>query len=54
VKFSAAIDDYIRERRSLGRINSDRTERDYRYVLNKHADDVDNRDPAYTSKEDVK
>jgi hypothetical protein len=54
VKFSTAIDDYIRERRSLGRINSDRTERDYRIVLNAHAEDVGNRDPAYTSKEDVK
>src|SRR4051812_13205917 len=54
MKFSAAIDQYIADRRSLGHIGSDRTERDYRIVLYAHAEDVENRDPAYTSKEDVK
>jgi integrase len=54
MKFSAGIDDYLRDRRALGYINSDRTERDYRIVLTAHADDVQNRDPGKTSKEDVK
>src|SRR4051794_21894784 len=54
MKFSAAIDQYIADRRSLGHIGSDRTERDYRIVLYAHAEDVENRDPAYTSKEDIK
>ena len=35
-------------------MNSDKTERDYRVVLHAHADDVDNRDPKKTGREDVK
>jgi hypothetical protein len=50
VRFSQAIDLYIADQRAEGRINSDRTEREYRYVLGRHADDVDNRDPAYTNR----
>lgn len=40
--------------RSQGRINSDKTERSYRGVLEKHAQDVENRDPRYIGREDIK
>jgi integrase/recombinase XerD len=40
--------------RAEGRINSPATERDYRYCLSLHGEDVDNRDPRYTSRDDVK
>ncbi len=54
VRFVRAIDLYIDGQRAEGRINSHHTEREYRYVLARHADDVDNRDPAYTNRDDVK
>jgi site-specific recombinase XerD len=54
VRFSQAIDIYIVEQRADGRINSPKTEREYRGTLSKHAEDVSNRDPAYTNREDVK
>ncbi len=40
--------------RLQGRINSPATERDYRGALKAHAEDVANRDPRYTNREDVK
>jgi hypothetical protein len=46
VRFVRAIDLYIDDQRAEGRINSPHTEREYRYVLARHAADVDNRDPA--------
>lgn len=49
-----AIDEFVADMRSQGRMNSDKTERDYRIVLYAHADDVGNRDPRYTAREDVK
>jgi integrase len=52
--FGEAIDRYIEDMRSQGRINSDRTEIGYRACLAAHADDVSNRDPRYTNKADVK
>src|SRR3954470_4434796 len=36
-----------------GRITSPKTERDYRIVLHAHADDIGNRDPRYTNRDDV-
>jgi len=54
VRFVRAIDLYIGDQRAEGRINSLQTEREYRYVLRCHAEDVDNRDPAYTNRDDVK
>jgi len=54
VRFVRALDLYIDDQRAEGRINSPHSEREYRYVLARHADDVDNRDPAYTNRDDVK
>jgi hypothetical protein len=54
VRFSVAIDLFIADWRSEGRINSERTERSYRGVLHPHADDVGNRPPNATGREDVK
>jgi site-specific recombinase XerD len=54
VKLSLAIDVFISDMRLEGRINSAATERDYRGTLEKHADDVGNRDPRYVGRDDVK
>ncbi len=54
MKFSDAIDLYITDMRLSGRINTDRTERAYRDVLAVHCDDVNNRDPSLTGREDCK
>jgi hypothetical protein len=54
VRFHQAVDLYIADQRAKGRINSPNTEREYRGTLCKHAEDVGNRDPAYTNREDVK
>ena len=54
MRFVRAVDLYIADQRADGRINSPATERDYRYTLGCHADDVDNRDPANTTRDDVK
>jgi integrase/recombinase XerC len=49
-----AIDEYIADMRAQGRINSDTTERAYRSILMRHADDANNRDPRTTGRNDVK
>ena len=54
MRFSAAIDLFLADRSSQGRINSPATERDYRTTLIAHGEDVDNRDPRKTGREDVK
>jgi site-specific recombinase XerD len=54
MKFGEAIDAYVFDMRAAGRINSDRTERSYRSILQQHLDDVDNRDPRTIGREDVK
>jgi site-specific recombinase XerD len=54
VRFSRAVDLFVADQRAEGRINSPNTEREYRGSLDKHAEDVDNRDPAYTNRDDVK
>lgn len=54
MKFERAIDLYIEDMRTQGRINSASSERGYRSTLEAHARDVANRDPAYVGREDVK
>jgi integrase/recombinase XerD len=54
MKFSRAIDHYIQDMQTQGRLNSPSSVRGYRSTLEAHADDVSNRDPAYVGREDVK
>lgn len=54
MKMSFAVDAYLADMRAEGRINSDVSERSYRDVLNWHGEDVQNRDPRYTNRDDVK
>jgi site-specific recombinase XerD len=54
VKLTAAIDLFIDGMRDQGRINSAVSERSYRDTLYLHAEDVQNRDPRYTNRDDVK
>lgn len=54
VKFAVAIDLYVLDMRSQGRMNSKNTEGAYRAKLDAHCDDVSNRDPAKTGRDDVK
>ena len=42
MRFDVAIDEFVADMRSQGRMNSDKTERDYRLVLYAHAEDIDN------------
>lgn len=54
MKFTDAIDDFFIDMRQQGRIKSPRTEVSYRRTLELHAEDVQNRDPRYTNRDDVK
>src|SRR4051794_37635837 len=54
MKFRTAIDLYVRDMWASGRFTSKRSEVSYRACLNRHADDVDNRDPRYVGREDIK
>lgn len=54
MRFHDAIDLYIADMRAQGRLNSPSSERGYRSTLLAHAEDVQNRDPAYVGREDVK
>ena len=54
MRFSVAIDMFVRDMRSQGRLNSDRSEVAYRATLNRRADDLGNRDPATANRLDVK
>lgn len=54
MKFSEAIEEFVRDQWSQGRMRSPATERSYRSVLYRHREDVENRDPAYIGREDVK
>jgi site-specific recombinase XerD len=54
MRFSKAIDVYVADMRAAGRFNSDRTEVAYRATLGCHAEDVSNRDPSKTNRDDVK
>lgn len=54
MRFRDLIDPFFEDMRMRGRITSPRTEEGYRKTLELHAQDVQNRDPRYTSREDVK
>ncbi len=54
MRFSAAVDVYVQEMFAEGRFNSPATEENYRATLAKHAEDVGNRDPKLTNRDDVK
>lgn len=54
MRMTDAISSYLADMRSEGRITSDASERAYYDVLRLHADDVSNRDPRTTNREDVK
>ncbi len=54
MKLTAAIDAFCDDMLAQGRMNSASTERSYRSVLNRHATDVENRDPRYVGRNDVK
>jgi site-specific recombinase XerD len=54
MKHSRAIDEFIADRISQGQINSAATERSYRSILDRHGEDILNRDPRYVGREDVK
>ncbi len=54
MRFDEAIDAYMTDMRAQGRLNSASSERGYRSTLQAHAEDVGNRDPAYTGRGDVK
>ena len=53
MRFSAAVDEYVADMHAEGRFNSALTERSYRHTLSLHAEDVGNRDPAKTGREDA-
>lgn len=52
--FRHAIDEFMADMRSQGRIRSDRTEVSYRSRLVAHAEDVGNRDPRTVGRDEVK
>jgi site-specific recombinase XerD len=54
VRFHDAVEQYIVDMRSQGRLNSASSERGYRSTLDAHAEDIGNRDPAKVGREDVK
>jgi integrase/recombinase XerD len=54
MRFYDAIDAYIEDMQVQGRLTSSSSERGYRSTLIAHAEDVQNRDPAYVGREDVK
>jgi integrase/recombinase XerC len=54
MSFSRAIDLYLSDMRGYGRINSDKSELSYRTRLYSHGEDIGNRDPRTTGRNDVK
>ena len=54
MKFSEAVDLFVADMRSQGRITSDATERSYRSILVRHGEDITNRDPSYVGRDDIK
>lgn len=53
MRFTAATDQFVREMFAEGRFNSPKTEESYRATLSLHAEDVRNRDPRTTNRDDV-
>ena len=54
MKFSAAVDQYVRDMWAYGRMNSAKTEEGYRHRLNAHGADIGNRDPRTVGRADIK
>lgn len=54
MRFTAAIDLFLDDLASQGRVNSPHTEAAYRAKLEAHAEDIGNRDPSKTGRDDVK
>jgi len=54
MRFDKAIDLYIADMQTQGRLNSPSSVRGYRSTLVAHAEDIGNRDPKYVGREDVK
>jgi integrase/recombinase XerC len=54
MNFAEAIDAFVADKRTQGRIGSPATERSYRSTLARHCEDVGNRDPRYVGREGVK
>src|SRR4051812_37230301 len=54
MRLTTAIDRFEDDMRSQGRLNSPASVNAYRASLRCHADDVSNRDPRYTNRDDVK
>jgi integrase len=54
MRFYDAIDLYIADMQVQGRLNSPSSVRGYRSTLVAHAEDIQNRDPSYVGREDVK
>ncbi len=54
MRFTTSIDQFCEDMKAQGRMNSPATERDYRYCLDRHGEDVNSRDPRYTNRDDVK
>jgi integrase/recombinase XerD len=54
VRFDVAIDRFVEDQWAEGNFNSNSTERNYRLALYAHAEDVGNRDPRNTNRDDVK
>lgn len=54
MNFAEAVDRYIADMWSQGRMRSPSTERSYRSILKRHREDVENRDAQYVGRTDVK
>lgn len=54
MRFLDAVDEYVYDARSSGRMTSDNTERHYRDVLGWHGEDIDFKDPRFTDRDNVK
>ncbi len=52
--FGDAIDAYIRDQRTFGRCNGENTALAYRLALRRHHEDIRNRSPFRTDREDIK
>lgn len=54
MRFDEAVDEFIRDKRAAGQINSPRTEVSYRSRLDTLGEDVANRDPRTIGRDDIK
>ncbi len=54
MKLTSSIDAFVSDMQAQGRLNSKGSEDAYRKTLVSHSEDVQNRDPRYTNRDDVK